>query len=191
MSHKINNSSLHNLAVLGGILTSINDECYNVMRQLADIFLSEIMRKSILITQYSQRRIISGKDIIHTLENMGIKVHSDFGDDLPRCKTKTLKKRMTEREFKRFRSSKQSQPPECAQIPKAQLERIIKKHMLDFSTYMKISKEALNLLQVSLEIYIIKVFYSCAKIAHHCGRNTLKTSDIYLYLNIINSKQFS
>jgi len=53
---------------------------------------------------------------------------------------------------------------------------------------MKISKEALNLLQVSLEIYIIKVFYSCAKIAHHCGRNTLKTSDIYLYLNIINSK---
>lgn len=191
MSHKINNSSLHNLAVLGGILTSINDECYNVMRQLADIFLSEIMRKSILITQYSQRRIISGKDIIHTLENMGIKVHSDFGDDLPRCKTKTLKKRMTEREFKKFRSSKQSQPPECAQIPKAQLERIIKKHMLDFSTYMKISKEALNLLQVSLEIYIIKVFYSCAKIAHHCGRNTLKTSDIYLYLNIINSKQFS
>jgi histone H3/H4 len=186
--------------VLGGILTSINDECYNVIRQLADIFLSEIMRKSIIITEYSQRRIISERDIIHTLENMGIKVHSDFGDDLPRCKTKTLKKRMTEREFKRFRSSKQSQPPECAQIPKAQLKRIIKKHILDlsiqkhipgfrgFSTCMKISKEALNLLQVSLEIYIIKVFYSCAKIAHHCGRNTLKTSDIYLYLNIINSE---
>lgn len=180
------------LAYKGGVV-QISSDTYDFLRSNVGVILTDIARRALIITEHFKRRTVSAKDVLHVLKNVQEahplvkELYSTKEEgDLKRCKlwegASGSKKRRTENRIKFYQSQHS-----CVYIPKETFGQAVREIAHDtFGTEFRFSADALVIMQLVIEDYIIRLFDLANNLAIHAGRKTVAKKDLDFGLSIVN-----
>jgi len=176
------------LAYKGGVV-KISGDTYGYLRINVDTILRDIARRALIITEHFKRRTVSPKDVLHVLKNVQ-ETHplvkqlfsTKNENNTKRCKLfeSNHSKKNTINRIKFYQNQHN-----CLYIPKetfAQAVREIANELGDF----RFALDALVVMQLVVEDYIIRLFDLANNLAIHAGRKTVSKKDLELGLSIVN-----
>ena len=153
-------------AGLERIGNSVSEESRAVLKVTLENLLSTV----VTITQHMQRKTVSLQDVITALKIHGI----SWGGALD------AHMRMYQTTGKRLASKiKNAQAAvESFLIPKAAFRKLTREISQDFSDELRFSSDALLLIQIAIEAYMLKLFQDCLILVNSRGDKTLSWKDL-------------
>lgn len=155
-------------------IQNVNSLIYEEVRGILKVFLEELLEKILTVTQFYKRKTVSVNDVYLVMEKHLLLMKKK----IPHCK-----------------ESKKIQI--CLEFARAPFHRYVREISLDhlqYSKYMKKSdipvmrfeQEAFDLIQYSMERYLLKLLYEGKLIASNAHRDTLYPKDLQLAKTIHN-----
>lgn len=184
---------------------------YEEMRGNLRVFLEKIVRDMITYMEHDRRRTVQQKDLDLALETNGIALAAGINENasktasLQSCNARGKKstrehkpKEITEegpKKAHRFHPGtvalrdirKQQKNSDCLAIPKKNFQDLTREVAQDYITDVRFSADVFDLLQLTVEDYLIKLAKSANLLALHAQRETLMPKDIQA-VKIINEE---
>lgn len=153
-------------------IKNVNSLIYEEIRGILKVFLEELLEKILTVTRFYKRKTVSVNDVYLVMEKHLLLTKKK----IPHCK-----------ETKKIEI--------CLEFAKAPFHRFVREICLDilqYSKYMKMSdipemrfeEEAFDLIQYSMERYLLKLLYEGKLIASNAHRDTLYPKDLQLVKTI-------
>ena len=163
---------------------------YAETRGVLRIWLEKLLRKSVDYAMFYRKKTINEGMISAALVDNGIS--SGWID--PKLKVKTCKvkpgktkrkdgakKKRAKKGHSAIRAIRYYQKQHgCLVIPQTAFARLVREIAQDFSTDLRFTKGALELIKFAAESYLVKLFEEGNFCALHSGRQTLQPKDIQL-----------
>lgn len=203
----ISDPAIERLLRRGGVVR-ISKLAYPEIRGVMKDWTSKIVKDMVLFTEHNRRKTVSIEDLEAALDNNGISLAAGLNDNakstasLQSCNSRGIsgKPRAPSKEGEakkphRFlpgtvamrdvrRHQKNS---DCLAIPKLNFERFTREIAQEYVTDIRFSNGVFDLLQLTVEDYIIKLAKLANKCAIHAKRETLFSSDLILASSIKDS----
>lgn len=182
-------SAFAHLAHKAGV-KSIGSLVYEESRGITKTFLEKIIKSAVTITQHAYRKTIQRSDIEQALQLHGIKVYAPEDVSSKRCESyeHNLDKNKTEKKTKKTSRGTRSlreirfyqKQADCHYFSKAGFATFAKEITQDYVSDYLWSADAVMLLMIATEDYLVKLYENANLCAIHAGRETLKPVDIQL-----------
>lgn len=188
----ISNAAIMRLAHKAGV-KSLRSLIYEEMRGVTKVFLENIVSAAIKYCQHVNRTTIQREDVIEAARMTGHPVLT-HGEEAPNKNCDTYSSGL-----KSAKSAKSDKPRklkpgtralreirfyqkqgDCVYIAKASFERLVKEVTQDYVSNYRWSADAVALMQIITEDYIVKTFENANLCAIHAGRQAVKPADIQL-----------
>jgi len=195
MSNKTNldisNGAIKRLAHTGGV-KRLSNSVYKDAKYVLQSKLECLVNQSMIYTRIRDRLVINEKDVSEALEDYMCGLSKRYDHPNPStCKTgnrgwnKPPKKNKSKPGVSTLRKIRMYQKQfSCFHISKALIHRL-SKESLEHKQFI-FSKRALELIQYSIEAYMIELFDNSNLIALHSGRQTITSEDIQFATKICN-----
>jgi len=189
---KISKNTLHKLCLIAGA-KQVSTFIYEVLRGEIKEIIENLFKIVYVYVKHSYRKTITENDVRLALHDMPNLRNFHIGSNIQNIKTckssPTYKKKYNSTiNFKKKALAVQAQH-NCLHIPKAIFERLCREAIKNISSdsvfKIRISKNALNLAQISIEDYIIKLLRGSVKSAINAGRSVLQVKDLHHIASII------
>jgi histone H2A len=191
---KISKNTLHKLCLIAGA-KQVSGVMYEILRGKINEIIEDLFKIVYIYVKHSYRKTITENDVRLALHDMPNLRNFHIGpniQNIKKCKSApTYKKKYNSTvNFKKKALAVQKQH-NCLHIPKAIFERLCRKEIKKilsgdmYVSKIRISKNALNLAQISIEDYIIKLLRGSVKSAINSGRSVLHVKDLQHIANII------
>jgi len=174
---------------------------YEDLRQRLKLRLEDICRTAVGFTEHERRKTVMDKDIYATAEQMGETLVVGINKKAKSATSSFHKGPSTSHtvgssqpsnpnakphKFKpgtvALREIRRQQKSTGLLIPKANFERIVREVTQDYHTDMRFQKEAILLIQVWVEDYIVHISEGANLLAIHAGRETVQPKDVQLVM---------
>lgn len=181
---KIKAGQISRLARKAGV-KFISRLVYEEVRGIIKTKLEDVITKAILISEYIKHSVISHADILEALSRNGLKVYSTGKEgESKSCAIYEPKSKDTASD-KLLNSIRYYQRQhDCLYIPPTAFEALVREISMDINPNMKWSPNALGLLHMTTETYLLKLFEEANLCAIHAGRVTLFPKDLQLALRL-------
>lgn len=200
----ISKPAIKRLLQLGGVVR-ISGLVYEEIRKMLNDQTSKIVKDMIIFTEHNRRKTVSVEDLEAALDNNGIALAAGLNDNakstvsLQSCNSRGISGKVRSSTVKegvrkphRFlpgtvamrdvrRLQKNS---DCLAIPKLIFQRLVREVAQDYHEEIRFSNGVFDLLQLSVEDYIIKTSKLANKVAIHANRETLFAKDLMLVESI-------
>jgi histone H3 len=194
----------------------VKDTCYEELRSILKFKLENTLRGVITFTEYNQRKTVSVEDLKAALEVEGIYLGAGLNETAKRtaslqsCNSRgkssaapAVKEEKKEEEPQqprkphRFRPGtvalrnirKQQKNSDCLAIPKTNFERLVREVTQDFKTDCRFGDGVIELLQLVIEEYMVKLAEYATDLAIHAKRESVSPKDFKLVLKIKGERQ--
>lgn len=159
----VSKAAITRLSRVAGI-ERINHEVYIEVENYLEIRLEEILNTIDLLVHYAQRKTVFEEDVEYALNFHSIKTDflSSATGEIKKCNLKKVDQ------------------DNCVYIPQAQFASQVR----EFS-HLRWTKKCLNLLQISIEKWIVGILYKASYIMQACKRDTLFGTDISIIKKIL------
>ena len=152
---RITNSAIRRLASRGGV-NRMSDLIYEETRGILMLFLENVLRHAIILTDYCRRKTVTTLDVIDALKRQGRTLYG-FGRRIRRYqKTSQLKLLIDQRPFK----------------------GLVRELAQDYKNDLRFQGSAVLALQESEEAYLVGLFEDTNLAAIHAKRVTIMTKDM-------------
>jgi histone H3/H4 len=128
---------------------------YEEIRVVANNFLTDFIRRVIIITEYHRRKTVSINDIYEAATNYLLITEKK----IPKCKEKAT-------------------IDMCLEFAQVTFQRIVRQIAHDFNSDTRFEKNALVLIQYYTEQYLLKLLYDARLVMQNSRRQTLQPKDI-------------
>ncbi len=158
------------------------------MRNLTMAYMEKIIEGAIAFVEIESRKVIKNEDIISTLRVMGLYlVVYESINSCVSARTAAPEKHKGYKGAKLFNSMEYHQRHSgYFAIPKANFQRLTLEVILEISEKIKFSETALNLFQLVVEDYLVKLCKKGYLCTLHADRETIQPRDLRLAMEIIN-----
>lgn len=168
---------------------SISGLVYEEVRGILNRNLSHVLQKLAIIVRGTNRVIISASDVKETFRFLGMTVYATGEEgDMKTCEGfqhAATKKKLTRGEVSVKAIRFYQKQHDCLYIPNAPFMRLIKEIMQEHGfSELKWSADAVGLLQVMVETYLVKLFEDAILCTVHAKRQTLYPKDIQLAMRL-------
>lgn len=202
---KVTPDALKRLARQAGVKT-MSRLVFEQIRGVMSIELGNILRETIIHAERARRMTVQPKDVMAALEHHWLATYPTAKEAvLHRCKTyestrkKNKKKsndddkQKTGRRFRQglvaIREIRHYQgQSNCTMIPRVTMSRLIREVGQDFKFGLRFSAEALGLIHISMEAYIIDMLEDAQQVAIHAGRIMVMPKDIHIVRKVYHAE---
>lgn len=190
---RLTKSAFAHLAHKAGV-KSISSLMYEESRGITKVYMEKIIQSAVTITNHSGRKTIQRGDIEEALHVNGYKVYAPEDLSSKRCDTyehthgksksgpKTKKASRGTRSIREIRFYQKQ--ADCHYFSKAGFATLAKEITQDYVSDYLWSADAIQLLMIVTEDYLIKLYEEANLCTIHAGRETLKPSDVQLVRRI-------
>lgn len=170
--HGITSSNIRRLALKASI-ARVNAEVYDEIRDVIHKYVDGVIRHSITYMEHARRRTLYESDVVSAVFiATGTKTY-DCGGNVRNAK-------ISKKKSVRCQISEYQKQSECVYISRAIFKRVIREVAQDYHEDMRFSSDAIDVLQLNTEMYILKLFSMCAELLLYSGHNTLSNKEIKL-----------
>ena len=195
----ITKAAIARLAHKAGV-KSMSGLIYEEMRAVLKSHMAKIIKTVVTYADHAGRKMIKGSDVEEALSFNKRKIYRTTKEgSIKTCEVYKVKRKSSkddgedDKKKKRKRSKSASalsqiryyqNQHDCVYIPKTNFYRLVKEITQDDKTDMKWSSDAVVLLQLSVEDYIVGLFEDTNLAAIHAGRETITPKDMQLVRRI-------
>lgn len=190
----IKNPVIARLARRAGV-KRINPLIYENVRAYLEEYLKNILKDVVIFTKNDRRKTIMIRDLQSAIKNKNKYIIS--GPKIPSCSSeskinpKRNKKRRAdpgERSLTEIRFAQNNS--DCLMIPHLPFKRLVKEYLQDYHDNIRISNDFINLLQLVVEEYLVKLMANSNMAAIHAKRQTVTPKDFELARDILNENVY-
>lgn len=175
----ITNPVIKRLAQKAGV-KSMSSLVYSEVRTILNKRLGEVLQNLAKIVRSGDRAVVTASDVKETLQFMGNTVYATGKEgDMKKCAGHTSSNGKGALNAVRFYQKQH----DCLYIPHTSFLRVVKEVMQDIDE-VKWSPDAVGLLQVIMETFLVELFQDALLCAIHAKRETLYPKDILLVLSL-------
>jgi len=176
--------AIRRLAHTAGV-KKISGLIYEEIRGVIKSYLEKVIRDSVTYTEHARRKTVTVADVAAALARQGRPILVGSPHITKQCKVKRTKgsggagkSRPGTAALNNIRYyQKQSH---CLHIPFLPFERVVREIAQDFKTNLRFQKDAIILLQHSVESYIVGLLQDTNMAAIHANRTGITPRDIHL-----------
>ena len=200
---KITNSSLKHISQKAGV-KYVNKKVYEYIKALLRLWLANVIRDAVVITEYYTKLTINEGCINAALSNLNEnRGWINPGKKIKACKIKSTKKstknssknstKNSSKKKRKISPGKKSlsairyyqRQSDCLLIPPTSFRRLVKEITQDFNVKLRYSPGSIELLQFMAENYLLRLFEAGNLNAVNTESDTVEVKDIGLALRII------
>lgn len=153
-------------------ISRISSLVYHEVRELIKLRLEELLRNTITVTEYRRKATVTSTDVYFNLK------HKQFSEVITAKKCILSTSKRLHNKIRHYQKQ-----AECLFFSKIGFSRFIREISQDYKNDLRFSAEALLLIQLSVETYLVKLFIECSHVMVHSKRKTIFTKDIQLVLS--------
>lgn len=167
---------------------------YEEMRGVIKIFVEDLVKNSIIVTEHAKRKTVTKEDFLAAMESKNLQVVVGFkeeGETFDRCNPLPEEERPTDKKEEPVISEikYQQEHSDCLIFPRVSFGRFVREVAQDFGDDFRFSAKYLDLVQMSTENYAVEIFSNANLAALHADRQSVNPKDIQLARRIqMNSK---
>jgi histone H3/H4 len=184
----ISDAAIQRIAHKAGVKT-VSSLIYDETRDLMKMFLRAIIKDAATYTEHARRKTTTRDDILHASERRGRKIYTSGGEgDTKNCdifhpakKPKSKAQEPAKRGELALREMMFYQKQhDCMMISTEPFVRLVRDIASDYKTDLKFTGDALGLLQIATEDFLVRAFEDINLIAIHTGRVGILPKDMHL-----------
>jgi histone H4 len=184
----VSDAAIQRIAHKAGVKT-VSSLIYEETRDIMKMFLRAIIKDAATYTEHARRKTVSRDDVLHASERRGRKIytsgeegntkHCDIFQPVKKPKSKALEPAKRGELAIREMMFYQKQH-DCLMISTEPFVRLVRDIASDYKTDLKFTGDALGLLQIATEDFLVRVFEDTNLIAIHTGRVGILPRDMNL-----------
>lgn len=168
---ELSKSAITRLARQAGI-KSLSTLVFDEMRGVTTVFVERIVRDAVILSEHARRKTVMPEDVKNALDRNGYKMYGG-GSAMKRCKP------LEGGADKQIRGA-QAQS-DCVHFERAPFERFVRQKA---GGALRFSAEAMGMLQVATEAYLVKTLAHANLAAIHAKRVMVMPKDIQLVRHV-------
>jgi histone H3/H4 len=188
-SSGVTNPELRRLGYVAGV-GAMSKPSFEHVKDVLNKFLHSVLKDSVTYAEHMRHKLVSQDDVAHAVERQNLKIYT-HGEEkkLSSCakyaskkdkKVKSHKGTVMLRKIKFY----QKKSADCLHIAKQRFRRLVKELTAEHKADVKFSSNAMGLLQVAAEQYLIELLQAGMIVVAHVGRKTLDPEDLIVVMKI-------
>ena len=162
--------------------------CFEEVRHIAKYWLDDFVREMIVVVSFAKRKTLMAGDVQYILNKKQKTYRAGEEDKLKKCPLyvpKSTKQKRAKGELAIEETKFYMEQYDCVHFSKDGVSMLIREIAQDYKTNLRISAEAIGLIHIALETFLVKIFQNAVLVTVHAGRKTLQPKDLNVVRRIL------